>query len=285
MMNRSFRAQGAIVLWSAGPTHRELLTTRLEALGYDKRVWPREKTDRAALKTACQQVAFENRDRRRRRTYENLVVGLSDERNNGFELARVFKGDTQNVYAQAATARVEAGLVRVAGSANQQQLQELYDAAKATLSGVAVGQVLVRTLGLLGAVALRESGGVYWLPEGDVARFAEVANAVERSAVSGHENKVYICRTMLDEDTVRCVRDHFTDEVMATCNELAEELANGDMGGRALQTRKARADELSARVARYERELGESLEELKRITAAVQQHAAVATLQALGAAE
>ena len=89
---------------------------------------------------------------------------------------------------------------------------------------------------------------------------------------------VYLLRHRLDGDAVRAVRDAVVAEVHAAAVRIAEEVAAGDLGGRALETRRQHARELRDKVLLYEDLLSVGLAELHRAIDVADQAAATASL-------
>src|SRR4029078_532883 len=63
---------------------------------------------------------------------------------------------------------------------------------------------------------------------------------------------VYVLRHRLDADAVRAVRDAVVSEVRAEAFGICDEVTAGDLGGRALETRKKQAADLREKVLLYE---------------------------------
>ena len=74
----------------------------------------------------------------------------------------------------------------------------------------------------------------------------------------------YVISHDLDADSVVAVRDAIVHEVVTEGKRLMDEILTGDLGERAVKTRKAEAAELKRKVVRYEEILGVGLSDLKR---------------------
>src|SRR3569623_353938 len=198
MQQREIQISGAVVYWSAGPTRRETLRSYLEQIGMEE-LTPNVRTDAAALKSALSEYCANEKTRK----FDLGVEPRQNQAKNGFEVMRKKRGAVRNEYEVAFSARIEpwGGLI-VEGEASKEAIQEAFERHKAQLTGAAVGKLLVDLLGKLGGTMLRESGGVYWLPEEALPAFERVAAFVEEC---GEEqgNKVYLLRTAMDEATVR----------------------------------------------------------------------------------
>jgi hypothetical protein len=136
---------------------------------------------------------------------------------------------------------------------------------------------LVRVVEFLGGTRLRPTGAVYWVPGPKLDEWAQVARAVE-AASDGRPSSVYLIRHRLDADAVRAVRDAVVGEVQAATARIAEEVAAGDLGTRALETRRQQAHDLRDKVLLYEDLLSVGLADLHRAVDAADQAAATASL-------
>ncbi len=152
-------------------------------------------------------------------------------------------------------------------------LQEQYDVAKATLGGNAIGRSLVEIMASLKGTALREAGGVYWIPDEGVAVWERVISAFQEAG----QSKVYLMRTVMDSQTVRAVSDAIVGEVLAASGMLADEIRSGQLGEVALETRKERAQSLHRRVSEYEQILGQTMQHLHQVIGIAEMAAASAT--------
>jgi hypothetical protein len=104
-----------------------------------------------------------------------------------------------------------------------------------------------------------------------------VAAAAERAA-DGRPSAVYVLRHRLDADAVRAVRDAVVAEVQAEAGRICAEVAAGDLGGRALETRKQQAADLRDKVLLYEDVLSVGLAGLHAAVDRADQAAATASL-------
>jgi hypothetical protein len=135
----------------------------------------------------------------------------------------------------------------------------------------------VRVIDALGGTRLRPSGAVYWLPAPRLDRWADVAHAVEMAS-EGRPSAVYVLRHRLDADAVRAVRDAVVAEVQGEALRIRDEVLAGDLGGRALETRKRNAADLRDKVLLYEDLLDVGLKGLHVALDEADQAAATAAL-------
>jgi hypothetical protein len=116
----------------------------------------------------------------------------------------------------------------------------------------------------LGAVSLRESGGVYFIPRAGVERWNKIAGAVE----AGGAGTVFRIPAMRTAEAVAAITDAITAEAAGLSQAMEDELmATGDdaLGKRALNTRAGTAIELLAKLSTYEDLLGRQLDIRNRV--------------------
>jgi hypothetical protein len=265
---------GAIVFWDCGPTSRQILETRLTQLGLEDYT-PCPRTDAQSLKIALGDYADEQKQAMRRARQVNttddlggkcrrdkIVQAHRNQKENGFELVDVTRGDESNDYVTDFSAKVVDSQVQISrGYAERGRLQQQFETAKATLGGNAVGRSLVELMGHLKGTALREAGGVYWIPDEGVTVWERVIDAFQEAG----KNKVYVMRTVMDAQTVRAVNDAIVDEVLKASTALADEIKSGALGEQAIENRLCRAKALHARVAEYEAILGQTMTHLHSV--------------------
>ena len=106
---------------------------------------------------------------------------------------------------------------------------------------------------------------------------ASIAEAVE-AASEGKPSAVYLLRHRLDADAVRAIRDAVVAEVQSATSRIADDIAAGELGSLALETRKQQAHDLREKVLLYEDLLNVGLAELHRAIDSADQSAATASL-------
>ena len=276
----------AVVCWSAGPTKRQLLQEKLAGLGLDK-YQPEVRSDDSALNGAltawCKDANAERNKRKEKEFVRDKIVQRRQKRADGFEVVDVERGQTKNHYTPDFGAKVTAGAVVVDnGWADQGNLQERFAFHKNILSGAAVGKALISFLVDNGAIALRDGGGVYWIPREAIDGWVALAEALEACPLKDNGNRVQMLHVVMDEHAVKAIKEEFTVEIEEEARRLASEIATGTLGDEALQSRKARADALHGKIAKIEQETGQELERLHGTVTIIEQAAAMAALQAVG---
>ena len=270
MIESALDVGGAVVFWTASEfTDRDKLKAGLVLLGLDQFV-PEPRPPASVLKDALEETLGGARV---------LVRPLADR--DGFTVVKEERGKNANAYATALIARVRnPDLPTIEYEPDDDRAIQVNRAFRRHLGripGVQLSACLVKVVEFLGGTRLRPTGAVYWVPGPKLDEWALAAQAVE-AASDGKPSAVYLLRHRLDGDAVRAIRDAVVAEVQAASVRIAEEVTTGDLGGRALETRKQQARELRDKVLLYEELLSVGLAELHRAIDVADQAAATASL-------
>lgn len=267
-------AAGAVIFWSSGPSDREYMRARLDALGLGEYT-PKQRTDNSALRAALKEHASERKNLRKGR--DKLVQPHKEQNKNGFDVVDVELGEDKNDYVVDFTAKVENGQVSVGrGYADTYSLQLAFNRLKNEISSQSVSETLVKIMAHLGGVRLREAGGVYWIPQHALELWDQVSAIVEEAG----KNRIERLRTIIDDKTVRAVQTAIVEEITAATAQINEDLASG-IGEDAIDRRKLAAERLYNRVEEYEAILGVAMDALKAAVKATQQALTLAALAQL----
>lgn len=133
-----------------------------------------------------------------------------------------------------------------------------YRAHQAELSPSDVGTFLVKQVEACDGVRLRDTGGIYFVPNGAMAAWQALSTAMK--AASAHQ--LFEVPALRSEDAVEAVLDAITQEAQQEAATIAQEMQEQDLGARALDNRAERAKAMRTKVQRYEGLLGRSLETL-----------------------
>jgi hypothetical protein len=261
---------GAVVFWSLSEwTSRERLKEGLEAAGLVAFV-PEPRQPATALRDALEEVLGGPRV---------LVRPLRSR--DGFAVVEEDRGEHGNHYHQRLGARVEedGALSFTPEDERAEAVSAAYERQRGLLRAARVSGALVGILETLGGTRLRPGGSVYWLPPHRLDDWQQAARAVEVSG-EGRANAVYVLRHRMDADAVRVVRDAVVAEVQAEATRIHDEVMTGELGGRGLQTRRARAAQLREKINLYEHLLDVGLEGLRAAVDQADQAAAAAVLLA-----
>lgn len=134
-----------------------------------------------------------------------------------------------------------------------------FRAAADELSAHDVGSWLVDLSRTLGAVSLRESGGVYFIPRANTETWRKIAAAVE----AANSHSVFRIPALRNDEAIAAIADAITAEADAAVAEIEADLQTGEIGERALRTREARCRDMSAKVASYETLLNVKLDAVR----------------------
>ena len=266
MIHKAVRVNGATVSWSLSPTNRERLRVVYERHGVEA-LLPPETTDRAALKGAMEDLKGK----------DQLVQSLKSPSKNGYEVVNVTKGTHSNRYDNNFSAWFRDGVIDTGyGFTDTARLRERFEYRKGLLAPSAVSKSLAGIVAsIMGAVTLYP--GTYWIPQESLPAWEALAKDVEQ--LGEGQNRLRQLTTVMDCHTMREVRDAIAKEIDTTVARIAEELAGGELGDEALESRRDQALKLHKRIEEYEDVLDETLDRLHESVKAVEEAATLATLQ------
>ena len=127
----------------------------------------------------------------------------------------------------------------------------------------AISKSLVQIIDYMHGISLRPRGGVYWVPQGAVDRFENVAQCFHESC-EGKLNKVYFQTTVHDDKLRDSVIMGLTDSIETETRQMLEVLSQPDVGKRAKKTKMDRCGKLLKRISGYEKMFQVSLQELQK---------------------
>lgn len=135
-----------------------------------------------------------------------------------------------------------------------------YHTHLAQLDASDVSGWLVASAERIGGVALRDRGGVYFIPRHALNEWRTIA-AVLRSVAPTCE--VYELPTMHSSEAVRSIVAAVTREASMLSEDLLGKLAEGVLGERALKARQGDCEALCVKLEAYEALLGTTLDDVK----------------------
>ncbi len=269
MVEGSLDVGGAVVFWSlADGTDRDTLRGGLAPLGLESFV-PDPRPASAVLRDALEDVLGGPRV---------LVRPLAAR--DGFAVVTEDRGTQSNTYTTGLVARVMGDPAEFTFDPIDERSHRVIEKYREHAGRIPAGQLsaaMVRIVESLGGTRLRPSGAVYWVPGHKLTDWTAVAHAVEAAAM-GRPNAVYLIKHKLDADAVRAVRDAVVAEVKADAARIVQEVNAGDLGDRALETRRTQAAALRDKVLLYEDVLSVGLTGLHAAVDAADQAAATAAL-------
>lgn len=242
---------GSVVFWSlSGDVDIARLVAEWRAAGLDEAWLPDLPTPTVALRRAV----MEQRGPRR------LVRPLG--KRNGWAIVDegVEKGGEALCHETKMTIRLnEIGQIvcEPDGSHAANEIRVAFERTIGQVSHGAVSGWLCRMAHRVMAVALRPSGGFYFVPQARVETWGRVVKALQ--AASSCE--VYGIPAMRAESAVRAILSAITSETAGIAFRMRAELQH--LGERGLQNRLAECEDVEAKVLFYESFLGQSLESLR----------------------
>ena len=130
------------------------------------------------------------------------------------------------------------------------------------------------------AVALRDTGGVYFVPRHALHHWREMVAAVRACSAHG----VLGVPALAVDETIDAVMDAVVAEAEREADRTDAQVLAG-LGERALETRKRETEALEQKLGRYESILGKRLEDVRERVMRVQAGIAAAILVAVADAE
>jgi hypothetical protein len=140
-----------------------------------------------------------------------------------------------------------------------------------------IGAWLVTAVTRCDGVAMRDRGGIYYVPPGQIALWDVMVSCMKR--VSSH--RTFKIPAMATGDAVEALIDAIEREATEEAAKLEAELLADELGERALQARVTRCEAMEAKVGRYEGLLGRKLDTLGQRLVALRGNLAAAALMVL----
>lgn len=144
-----------------------------------------------------------------------------------------------------------------ADDAEKESMRRVIETACRTQAGLFdAGDItgwLVSLAKQFGAVTLRDSGGVYFIPRQNVDIWSRIANVVE--SVTNQRHRVFRIPAMKNTEAVAAITDaiaHEAEQVIAAMDEELSKTGDEALGKRALASRETEAAALLAKVESYE---------------------------------
>lgn len=147
------------------------------------------------------------------------------------------------------------------------RLEEDFRAHLDTITHADVSAWLVRCVYKMSALAMRDSGGIYFVPRHRLPIWKAVRASLQ---AAGQGNEVFTIPAMRTEDTIDAVIDSLQSEAQATMEALEKEVAEASLGSKAIRNRADQCNVLTAKVQRYEELLGRKQKALTDKIAALQ---------------
>jgi hypothetical protein len=247
---------GAIVYWNKNGLMRlDRLTAAWQEAGLDPALLPEMPTPEMALRLACHEQAERHRLVRATKTGFAIVderdaeVGAIDPLRYAVRVEVTLSSIKRPHFA--GTDWSNGTLAQDIITAYDRVLDEV---APSTMSGWLVDQAY-----RLQGVALRDTGGFYFIPAHRAAEWRAVASAVSSASAF----KMYEIPALPSEQAVQAVLDALIAETTDKLNHMTEEL-NAGISVRAMTARQEKCARMNEKLAAYDALLGDALATIKR---------------------
>lgn len=236
------------------------------AAGIAEADMPKNTTAKAALRRACAALTD------KRTLARNLKSG-------GWAIVQeVPIGDTLT-HAVATTVELDSfsKLIFQTGALSyfEKNIMDNFAASLLALDAADISSWLVRTAERLNGVALRDRGGIYFMPRQSLDTW-HTATSVLRQQSKGCD--VYEMPTLRSSEAVRSIIAALTREALSASEEIMQNIDSGKLGERALRSKSAECMYLTNKLASYEILLDSSLSVIKSRLEEVSAAATVAAL-------
>jgi hypothetical protein len=247
------KACGSIIFWQlSGGTNARDLAEALAANGSTASA-PEEPSATVALHRAVERVARElGGEAHQKKRGSWAIVGkghVEGEHSIGSEMVYPIKITADLAHGQPVTEGDYTG-----------RIAEAFAAARGVVSPNDFSAWLCRKLDKLGAVALRESGGFYFLPADACGKWEAITKAVK----SATKHTIHAVPALRSRDAVDAILSAIASDTRAACEAIANDLP--EVGRRALETRERQTAEILEKIGRYENLLGQKLDDLREAT-------------------
>lgn len=138
------------------------------------------------------------------------------------------------------------------------QIHELFERGRRELPGGAVGGWLVKQSYRHHGVALRDTGGIYFIPETGAARWSQIADLL----ASVSPSRIFEIPALRTERAVEAIMSSVITEISTAAEQLNESLANTE-SARGLRGRAAKLEALGDKLRLYEDLLGRQADEVR----------------------
>ena len=162
----------------------------------------------------------------------------------------------------------------------QSSVEQEFNRQRGLVSSAALGTILSEAARSLSGIALRPRGGFYWIPQSKKDKWEQIISSV---VSAGLGNEVYCLQTTTDKSTVTAVCNSLVAQVENKLDQLESDIEEGDLGKRALATRKKEALELDSLLQEYEGILGTTMTSLRTRAEDAETAAAMAIFDAMAA--
>lgn len=260
VIDRASEGSGAVVFWTlTGETSHARLSDAWEAYCLPPKLAPPAPSPARALRRAVEATAGSGRRVLVRPLPQAGAFAIVREQVTGGGAGAVLAHDElMRVWVEGDDLRFARGACSYeAYDQARERIEAAFGHAADTLDAGAMGTWLVRLATQYAAgTALRERGGVYYVPPTTTWAWEEVVECVQSAGVGG---SIYTIPAMHSDDAIRAVTDSLLAEIRAALQTVSEEVQSGELSARMLRTRQRRCDDMLAKLGAYDGMLGQAL--------------------------
>lgn len=266
------KTAGASVWWRlSGAFARGALAFHLEEAGLDSEEWlpPEPSPER-------------NFGRAVRALYKDVTHNIETLKGGGYAIIKKTKSETDVTHETDFAVKLENKIVTAVEYAPVDALlaitEEMIHFSNVVIADD-VSAWLIRSAERLGAVSLRDRGGIYFIPNHALETWTKLTSALVAASNGAHT--VYSMTTLHEDNAVEAVLDALSIEATEFFSKCEEKLEKGTIGGkRAIKNRMVDSEKLLEKIRSYENLLGRKLETLTEHLADVELELSAALLAA-----
>ena len=242
---------GLVVWWRlSGGLNLPELRDAWERAGLDEKLTPSEPTMATALRRAVSEL----------RAPDRIVRSLPK---GGFGVVRetANTASNENDYRCILKASLDPlGRLELEGTEDIlfPKVRASFEQYQAELTQEDVSPWLTSIMKKIAAVPLRDTGGIYFVPRFAVPEWEAIAGAVRSSS----KHSLFGMPAMRTAEAVSAIEDAIAQEAESAAAAVERDLAEYDLGERALQNRVAMTNAIESKLVKYEELLGGRLEKL-----------------------
>lgn len=259
---------GAITFWRlSGRTTLAALCTEWIRAGLDPDQLPQASSPKAALRAALHDLEG-----------TRVLARPLHDRGDWVLQEEAVNEDT-TAYTKRMRVRVsvdDALVIEPAGHPDAERLREQYRENLSTLSHANMGGWLVGLVEGLNGVSLKDTGGVYFVPEYALPKWQAIVKAVETAS----SHSILEIPAVSTEKAAQAIAQALVAESMQCMHAIKEHLEYGDLGVRALESKQRMCRSMQSKIGEYESILGVALGRLHEQVQDLETQLVAATLAA-----
>tara|TARA_Y100001938_G_scaffold138836_1_gene204903 strand:+ start:4917 stop:5783 length:867 start_codon:yes stop_codon:yes gene_type:complete len=285
IVTKENKINGFNTFWTLTNSDKLILQEGFKELGIDSLI-PDPRIDTQALNRALSLV-FRGRDytiKTVKGTSGYIICGredLGDGRRRYTEALRVtFKSSTSG---EPVSLEYEHGSEDTSIQVHSWTLHQIEDEFRrqeGIIPANTLGTVLSKVARKERGVSMRPRGGMYWLPEDKREFWEKVAEVVNKA---NSDNTISIMETIVNKNSLSAIRSGLIRQVTSGLKQLEEGIEDGELGKRALKSRKNAAEELDDLIETYSEILNDTLSDLRDHQSQVDDRVAMALWEAVSA--